>query len=94
VTLPAPTDTLLATYRPSTSIAHVDTLVGAQQWTPTEAGVVALSTPGGDTQNVSVRFARTPLAGLAVLLVAGLILFGGAGFAFRKLFEDDTTSVT
>ena len=92
ITLPASADTLVVTYRPSTSIARVDRFPargGAFSWTPTQAGVVALSTPGGQTQNVSVRFRETPAAGLFVLIGAGLVLFGGAAFAFRKLFEED-----
>ena len=92
LTLPASADTLVVTYRPSTSIAREDRFParGASfAWTPTQAGVVKLSTPGGEPQNVSVRFQKTPAAGLFVLIGAGLILFGGTFFAFRKLFEDD-----
>lgn len=86
-------DTLVVTYRPNSSIARVDTLVGAREWTPRQAGVVKLQAPGGEAQSVSVRFDRTPVSGLFVLIGAGLILFGGAGFAFRKLLEDDDLPV-
>ncbi len=94
VALTLPGDTLVVTYRPNSSIARVDTLVGTRAWTPRQAGVVKLQAPGGEAQSVSVRFDRTPASGLFVLIGAGLILFGGAGFAFRKLFEDDDLPVT
>ena len=87
-----PGDTLLVTYRPNSSIAHREQLVltpGTRDWTPREAGVVRLAVSGGAAQNVSVRYDETPVAGLFVLIVAGLILFGGAAFAFRKLFGAD-----
>lgn len=89
----APGDTLVVTYRPSSSIPQTETLVGARVWTPSQAGVVRLAGPGEVTQNVSVRFQGTPVQGLFVLFGAGLILFGGAGYAFRKLFEDDDLPV-
>lgn len=91
VTLPAPADTLLVTYRPNSSIARPVPIPteGRQTvtWTPAEAGVVALSTPEGGGQNVSVRFDAPPVSGILVLLLAGAILFGGAVFAFVKLFQ-------
>ena len=84
-------DTLLVTYRPNSSIARLVRIPaeGRQTvvWTPAEAGVVALATPGGGQQNVSVRFDAPPLGGILVLLAAGTILFGGAVFAFVKLFQ-------
>jgi hypothetical protein len=88
-------DTLLVTYRAGSDLlAETDTLTatgGAVTWTPRQAGVVALTVPseGAATQNVSVRFRSTPASGIGVLLAAGFILFGGAAFAFRKLFEGD-----
>lgn len=93
VTLPA-ADTLLVTYRPNSSIAR-RVLIPAEGrqtvvWTPAEAGVVALATPqGGPQQNVSVRFDTPPVSGIFILLLAGAILFGGAVFAFVKLFQED-----
>lgn len=93
IPLPPSADTLLVTYRPSSAIARRVMLPasggGAVRWTPTDAGVVALSTPGGPSQNVSVRFRGIPIGGLVVLLFAGTVLFGGAAFALKKLFEDD-----
>jgi hypothetical protein len=91
VTFPTPSDTLIVTYRPNSSIPIEDRIptnaAGAAAWTPRYSGVVALATPGGPTQNVSVRFLTTPWSGVVVLTLAGLILFGGIIFSFRKLFS-------
>ena len=91
ITLPDPGDTLTVTYRPNSSIAAVDHLAPAAgstslTWTPHEAGVVQLATSNGASQSVSVRFSTPPISGILVLTLAGLILFGGAVFAFRRLF--------
>lgn len=88
-----PSDTVVVAYRPSSSITERDTLfreVGLLHWTPRQAGVVQLATPDGTVRaTYSVRFDSPPLWGWAVLFGAGLILFGGATYAFRKLFEGD-----
>jgi len=83
-------DVLLVTYRPgSAGLARTDTIrAGGRATVPvtfTQAGVARVAVPGGPSQNVSVRFDRTPAGGLAVLALAGLILFGGAAFAMAKL---------
>ncbi len=92
----APVDTVFVTYRPNSAVARRDTIrVGEAQsmrWTPKRAGVVRIGLPDGTTQNVSVRFTETPLAGVFVLLIAGLILFGGASWAMMKLFSDGATT--
>lgn len=93
--LTAPIDTLVARYRPNSSVFYDEAFLippGATTftWTPAEAGVVALrAAPGEAWQNVSVRFDRYKPSGILILLLAGSILFGGAAFAFRKLFQDD-----
>ena len=94
ITLPAPDDTLTVTYRPNSSIdvvEHVAPAAGSTTltWTPQRAGVVQLATSDGASQDVSVRFSTPPISGILVLTLAGLILFGGAVFAFRKLFAPD-----
>ena len=92
VTLATPAEALTVTYRPGSSIETTETLPlrGEQSvtWTPVQAGVVALSAGGSGTRNVSVRYQRAPAGGIVVLLIAGCLLFGGAIFAFRKLFQD------
>lgn len=82
-------DTLIITYRPGSNIAETqiaavsgDTYV----WTPKEAGLVSLATPGGPVQTISVSFAGFPVQGFIVLIIAGGILFGGATYASINLF--------
>jgi hypothetical protein len=80
-------------YRPNSQVVRYDTLRATQpattfEWTPRKAGVVRLSTPGA-SRNVSVRFAGLSGSGLAVMIVAAILLFGGATFAFRILFKDE-----
>lgn len=83
-------DTLTVIYRPNAILARAVHLPtgGAETvtWTPESAGVVQL-VAGSLRQNVSVRYRRPPLGGIIVLILAGSILFGGATFAFRKLFQ-------
>lgn len=90
VTLDAPADELLVTYRPNSGISVSETVPvsgTAATWTPSRAGVVALATADGATRNVSVRFDETPISGLLILIVAGLVLFGGAALAMRALLS-------
>ena len=92
VTFSEPTDSLLVTYRPNSGIAFEEVVPASgtsATWTPSRPGVVALATPAGASQNVSVRFDRTPVSGLVILTLAGLVLFGGAGFAMRALLRED-----
>lgn len=92
LTFGVPVDTLVVTYRPNSAIPIVDTIrVGGfdtVRWSPERAGVVRLSVPsGGASQNVSVRFDEPPIAGIIVLILAALILFGGAAWAMVKLLS-------
>lgn len=90
VTISVPqADTLFLTYRPGSNIAEIETVLTKEatyEWTPREAGIIALSTPNGPTQTVSVRFRSLSYQGLIVFILAGGILFGGALFASFKLF--------
>lgn len=86
-------DTLLVTYRPGSNISETIRIPVEGKhftWTPREAGIVALSTPDGPTQNVSVRFDAFPFPGFVILIAAGSILFGGALFASVKLFGKES----
>ncbi|MEM6286584.1 MAG: hypothetical protein AAF845_05465 [Bacteroidota bacterium] len=90
VTFSAPVDSVTVTYRPGAVTASVETFApGAATFafTPERAGVVSVA--GGDgSQNVSVRFRSTPLGGILVMLVAGVVLCGGAVVALRALMRD------
>lgn len=89
-----PAKELVVTYRPNSAVTHRDTFrlnpaAKVFEWTPDRAGIVALSVPEQGSMNISVRFQGVSTSGIAVMLVAGSLLFGGAAFAFRLLFRDE-----
>jgi hypothetical protein len=91
VTLDQPTDFVRVVWRPNSAIPDTVTLDSEGSsflWTPTRAGVATVLTSNGE-QNVSVRYSSFPGSGILVLVLAGCILFGGAGFAMGKLLSDD-----
>lgn len=91
ITLPGPATSVKVVWRPNSAIPDTVTLdpTGSSfVWTPTRAGVASVVTPDG-AQNVSVRYASYPSSGILILILAGAILFGGAGFAMGKLLGDD-----
>lgn len=87
------------TYRPNSSTTSTDELAatdaaGTASWVPTAAGPVNLQVwlPGADgapavTHAVAVRYGRFPLSGLAIMLLAGALLFGGATYGMTKLLR-------
>ena len=65
---------------------------GVMTWNPTRFGIATLSArdDGGGTvvsENVAVLFAKTPTAGVLVMLFAGVLLFGGAGLSLRSVLS-------
>lgn len=91
ITLDQPTTDVKVVWRPNSAIADtvvLDPTGTSFEWTPTRAGVASIVTPEG-SQNVSVRYSSYPGAGIFILIIAGTILFGGAGFAMGKLLGDD-----
>ena len=90
VTFSAPVDSVTVTYRPGAVTATTETFTpGAAAFTfsPSKAGVVSVAS-GDASQSLSVRYVGTPLAGLVVMILAGLVLFGGAALALRALLAD------
>ena len=90
VTFSAPVDSVTVTYRPGAVTATTETFTpGASTFTfsPEKAGVVQVAS-GDASQSLSVRYVGTPIGGLIVMILAGLILFGGAGIALRTLLSD------
>lgn len=59
------------------------------EWTPTRAGIYEISTPGGPTQVVSVKFGYFPVKGLVVLIIAFTVLFGGAAYSSYNVFTNE-----
>lgn len=87
---------VVARYRPGSRVESADTLgatdpAGALEWTPRDAGLVTLATAGGDgpsiSSNLSVRYRGVPLPGLIIMILAGVILYGGVIRGFRALKE-------
>ena len=85
--------TLVPTYRPNSATRKAGKALsfdasGRLDFTPTAPGIVSLAATCGEkpvaSVNVAVRFADVPRAGLAVMLVAGLVLFGGMFLAVYR----------
>ncbi len=65
---------------------------GEVEWTPSRSGIATVSVRGDEgavvtSENVAIIFAETPMAGVMVMIFAGLLLFGGAGFSMRSVLS-------
>jgi hypothetical protein len=86
---------VVARYRPGSRVESADTVgvtdpAGALEWMPRDAGLVTLQTAGGGpaiSRNLSVRYAGVPLPGLVIMILAGVILYGGVIRGFQTLKE-------
>lgn len=88
-------------YRPNSKTGHTALLAptdaaGTVTWTPLDAGIVTLVAhrdsaegPAVASLNVAVRYGGFPPSGLAVMIVAGLVLFGGAAYGLVKLLAGE-----
>lgn len=87
---------ITARYRPNSQTVHTETLPptgadGRVTWRPKDAGVVALAVtdPAGGpalaSTRVAVRFGSFPLSGLLVMVIAAVVLFGGAAWGMLIL---------
>lgn len=100
LTFSAPVDTLTVTYRPNSSVSKTETLVNnppatSMEWSSKEPGLVALAyldksgeSPQRISRSLSIRFDGLSGSGIVVMLLAGVILFGGATTAFRTMFQE------
>ena len=84
-------------YYPGSKIERVDTVgvtdpSGYLLWRPKYAGVVSVSARK-DSESVSinrsVKFDSIPGSGILVLMIAGIVLMGGAGWSILRLYEKD-----
>ena len=98
LTFDAPVDTLKVTYRPNSVAAFTDEIVlgGATEteFTPAHPGIIQVAA-GDEKKSLSVRFVSPPISGILVMLLAGIVLFGGAALSMRMLLgsadPDDLT---
>jgi hypothetical protein len=88
-----------AVYRPNSETTSTEHLAptdasGTAFWTPSAAGPVRLEAwppgsaeeaPAAATFAVAVRFGSFPPSGLAIMVIAGLLLLGGAAFGLTML---------
>lgn len=88
--LPVAGAELTATYRPGSAVERT-TVVGKTaedgsiDWVPAEAGIVSISAAwtGEDGSertasiNASVKFDPTPVSGIIIMIIAGVVLIGG-----------------
>jgi hypothetical protein len=88
-----------AVYRPNSETTSTEHLAptdasGTAFWTPSAAGPVRLEAwppgsaeeaPAAVTFAVAVRFGGFPPSGLAIMVIAGLLLLGGAAFGLTML---------
>lgn len=85
-----PVDTVIIEYRPNSQVVKKEYLVGDAaktfEWTPSQAGVVAIQA-GNQSETASVRFPGASFSGIAIMILAAILLFGGATFAFRLLMK-------
>lgn len=61
---------------------------GTLAWVPEDAGVVVLSWEGG-SRNVSVLHAGIPPLGVAIAVIAGILLIGGSIVSFFRLRAEE-----
>ncbi len=93
-----------AVYRPGSEVSHTEAVGrtgtdGSLPWTPADAGVVTLRStppapagtePAPETRNLSVRFQGAPPLGVVIMILAGVILYGGVILGFRMLGQAPT----
>lgn len=65
---------------------------GTLTWKPSRFGIATLSArdAAGDVvaaENVAILFAETPATGVLVMIFAGILLFGSAGFSLRSVLS-------
>ena len=85
------------TYRPNSKTAETTQAVafpadGKLRWKAVDSGIVQINARGPGEKdklsiNVAVRFPSPPISGIVILLIAGFILFGGAGWSLAKALK-------
>lgn len=97
---PLPGTSLSAEYRPNSRTAVIESVgvtdeSGVIDWTPSDAGLVRINALSDDSEvpiatiAVSVRYVGFPLSGILTMVIAGIILFGGAGLGMSILMREE-----
>ena len=94
----APACRLKVIYRPNSETAKEEEVGafrgdGTIQWTPSAPGIASLQAVGPDnevlvSENVAIRFSGIPAYGVLVMVLAGILLFGGAGVSLRLALRE------
>ncbi len=89
---------LSVTYHPNSVTAKTDELgvfdvAGKATWKPAVSSIVEIVAKGPGKKdkavmNIAVRFPSPPISGIVILLLAGTILFGGAGYSLFKAIKE------
>lgn len=98
--VPVGSATVSAEYRPNSRTMVAEPVgttdaFGNVEWTPSDAGLVRLTATAADSEEasaskaVSVRYVSFPLEGILTMLIAGIILFGGAGLGMSVLMREE-----
>lgn len=102
--VPLPGARIEAHYRPNSQTSSRESLAptgpdGRTEWTPTDAGIVTLEVLGPEdgaplaSVNTAVRMGYFPAGGIAVMVIAGLLLFGGAAVGMKMLLSEVAPAV-
>lgn len=91
---------LTVCYRPNSATEITDDPVpfdadGSIEWTPRSPGIASLSVTDSEgrplaSKDVAIRFSEVPFAGIAVMILAGLLLFGGAAYSLAQALRAQT----
>lgn len=98
---PAAGAQVTAVYRPNSLTSETEELTpvdssGTLMWTPRSTGPVTLEVrpagadddaPAAVSHTVAVRYGGLPASGLLIMVLAGVLLFGGAAVAFYLLLK-------
>ena len=91
---------ITVTYRPGSAVPAEFELGrtasdGNCEWTPREAGIVTISAAWTDedgveqtaTMNTSVKYNPTPVVGILIMIIAGIVLIGGSVDRIARLLR-------
>ncbi|MBW3565297.1 MAG: hypothetical protein KY459_11270 [Acidobacteria bacterium] len=98
--VPVGSATVSAEYRPNSRTMVAEAIgttdaSGNVEWTPSDAGLVRLTAIAAGSEEaiaskaVSVRYVSFPIEGILTMLIAGIILFGGAGLGMSILMREE-----